>query len=143
MERHVNDPVASIPADTLGDDPSPAGSPLAEIANTIVHLYKEVLGRGPTKARAQFLGSDVLLVLLEDSLTVVERNLVALGEVARIREQRLFLEVGFEERKRSEVERILGRRTVGAISGIDPRRDVAVELFTFESGSGSGEASGR
>lgn len=128
----MNDPVASIPADTLSADPSAAGSPLAELANAIVHLYKEVLGRGPTKARAQFLGPDVLLVLLEDSLTVVERNLVALGEVARVREQRLFLETGFDERKRSEVERILGRRTVGAISGVDPRRDITVEFFTLE-----------
>jgi uncharacterized protein YbcI len=135
VERHLNDPVASIPTHTLGDDPSATGSLLAEIANAIVRLYKEVLGRGPTKARAQFLGPDVLLVLLEDSLTVVERNLVALGEVARVREQRIFLEAGFEERKRSEVERILGRRTVGAISGVDPRRDIAVELFTLEPGS--------
>jgi uncharacterized protein YbcI len=135
VERHLNDPVASIPTHTLGDDASATGSLLAEIANAIVRLYKEVLGRGPTKARAQFLGPDVLLVLLEDSLTVVERNLVALGEVARVREQRIFLEAGLEERKRSEVERILGRRTVGAISGVDPRRDIAVELFTLEPGS--------
>ena len=31
-------------------------SPMLEISNAMVRLYKEAFGRGPTKARAQFAG---------------------------------------------------------------------------------------
>jgi len=83
----------------------PAPSPLLEIANVMVHLYKDAFGRGPTKARAHFSGSDTLVVLLEDMMTVAERRLVALGEDARVREQRLFLQLALEDQKRSEAAR--------------------------------------
>ena len=63
-------------------------SPMLEISNAMVRLYKEAFGRGPTKARAQFAGPDTLIVILESSLTVAERNLVALGEHQRLRERR-------------------------------------------------------
>ena len=107
-------------------------SPMLEIANAIVRLYKEAHGRGPTKVRVQFAGPDALVVLLEDTLTVAERNLVALGEDERLREARLFFQRALEQEFRTVVERSLGRRTIAFISGIDTRRDVAVELFTLE-----------
>jgi uncharacterized protein YbcI len=128
----LHDSTAAVPANTIDADRSFAGGALVEIANAIVHLYKQAYGRGPTKARARFLGSDLLVVLLEDNLTVAERNLVALGEFARVREQRLLMHVAFEDQKRAVVERIVQRRVVGAISGIDPRRDVCAEIFTLE-----------
>ena len=43
-----------------GEQAPPAASPLLEIANVMVHLYKDAFGRGPSKARAQFSGSDTL-----------------------------------------------------------------------------------
>ena len=70
-----------------------APSPLLDISNAMVRLYKETFGRGPTKARAHFAGPDTLAVLLEDTLTVAERRLVALGEHERVREHRLFLQL--------------------------------------------------
>ena len=63
-------------------------SPMLEISNAMVRLYKEAFGRGPTKARAQFAGPDTLVVILESSLTVAERNLVAMGERQRLRKAR-------------------------------------------------------
>jgi hypothetical protein len=38
---------------------------LVEISNSIVRLYKEAFGRGPTKARTMFAGRDTLVVVLE------------------------------------------------------------------------------
>jgi uncharacterized protein YbcI len=107
-------------------------SPMLEISNAIVRLYKEAFGRGPTKARAQFAGQDVLVVVLENSLTVAERNLVAMGEHQRLREARLFFQYALEDQFRAIVEQALGRRTVAFISGIDTSRDVAMEVFTLE-----------
>src|SRR5947209_2578266 len=108
-------------------------SPMLQISTEMVRLYKEAFGRGPTKARAQFAGPDTLVVTLEDSLTVAERNLAALGEIDRLREARLFFQYAMEDSFRSIVERVLGRRPVAFVSGIDVRNDVSVEVFTFES----------
>ena len=107
-------------------------SPMLEIANAMVRLYKEAFGRGPTKARAQFAGQDTLVVILESSLTVAERNLVAMGEHRRLREERLFFQYALEDQFRTIVEEALGRRTLAFVSGIDAARDVAVEVFTLE-----------
>ena len=115
-----------------GEQAPPAASPLLEIANVMVHLYKDAFGRGPSKARAQFSGSDTLVVLLADMMTIAERQLVALGEHARVRAQRLFLQLALEDKKRSEVERILKRRALACVSGTDPDRDLAAEVFLLE-----------
>ena len=113
-------------------------SPMLEISNAMVRLYKEAFGRGPTKARAQFAGPDTLVVILESSLTVAERNLVAMGEHQRLREARLFFQYALEDHFRAIVEQALGRRTVAFISGIDTQRDVAMEVFTLESAGADG-----
>ncbi len=110
-------------------------SPMLEISNAMVRLYKEAFGRGPTKARAHFAGPDTLVVVLENSLTVAERNLVALGEHQRLREARLFFQYALEDQFRAIVEEALGRRTVAFVSGLDTARDVAMEVFTLESTS--------
>ena len=129
--------------DQRGEDSATAvadRSPMLEISNAMVRLYKEAFGRGPTKARAQFAGPDTLVVMLEASLTVAERNLVAMGEHQRLREARLFFQYALEEQFRAIVEQALGRRTVAFISGIDTHRDVAMEVFTLEPvGDGSPE----
>ena len=109
-----------------------ARSPMLELANAMVRLYKEAFGRGPTKARALMAGPDTLVVMLENSLTVAERNMVRLGEHERLRESRLFFQHALEDEFRSIVEELLGRRTRAFISGIDTSRDVSVELFTLE-----------
>jgi uncharacterized protein YbcI len=107
-------------------------SPMLEISNAMVRLYKEAFGRGPTKARTQFAGQDTLVVILEASLTVAERNLVAMGEHQRLREARLFFQYALEDQFRAIVEQALGRRTLAFVSGIDTHRDVAMEVFTLE-----------
>ena len=56
----------------MSDQDQPA---LLQISNEIVHLYKEQLGRGPTKVRTDWLGRDALVCTLEDSLTPAERSL--------------------------------------------------------------------
>src|SRR5947199_2672400 len=107
-------------------------SPMLEISNAMVRLYKEAFGRGPTKARAAFAGPDTLVVVLESSLTVAERNLVAMGEHQRLREARLFFQYALEDQFWQIVEEALGRRTLALISGMGTQRDVAVEVVTLE-----------
>lgn len=124
---HVVDSMDSVPTAIANR------SPLLEISNAMVGLYKEAFGRGPTKARARFAGNDTLLVTLDSTLTVAERNLVAMGEHRRLREARLILADALEDQFRAIVEQALGRKTLAFVSAIDTVRDVTVKVFTLES----------
>lgn len=125
--RIVPDPQSAAPF--VESAPRAASSsPLLDISNAIVRLYKAAFGRGPTHARARFAGADTLVVLLQDTLTVSERNLVALGEHERLRTHRLLLRKVVEDEIRAVVEEILERPTLSLITGLDTERDVAAEV---------------
>ena len=118
--------------DASGVDPGVAmSSPLLGIANATVRLYKSTFGRGPTRARARFAGPDTLVVLMQDTMTVSERTLAALGEHERLRHQRLVRHAAVEGEMRAVVEHTLGRQTLALISGIDIPRDVVAEVFVL------------
>jgi uncharacterized protein YbcI len=114
-----------------GDGAAPrsaSSSPLLEISNAAVRVYKSVFGRGPTHARARFAGADTLVVLLQDTMTVPERRLVELGELEQVRAHRLLLHRVVEDEMRAVVEEALERPVLSLISGLDPQRDVAAEV---------------
>ena len=111
---------------------APVRNPMLEISNAMVRLYKEAFGRGPTKARAFLAGPDTLLVMLEDTMTVAERNLAAMGEHERLSQARSFFQRALEQEFRAIIEQALGRRTVAFVSGIDSKHDLAVEIFTLQ-----------
>lgn len=105
---------------------------LLEISNAMVRFYKEQFGRGPTKARTNWAGPDTLLCTLADSFTPAERNLAALGEHQRLRDTRMFFQYASEDEIRGLVERLVGRKVVAFVSGLDTEKDVSAELFYFE-----------
>ena len=108
------------------------GIELQEVTNSIVRIYKEQFGRGPTKARAQYAGADTLVVTVEDSLTPAERNLVALDEDQRVREIRMLFQHAAEGNFRDSVEEITGRKVHAFVSGMDTAQDVSTEVFYLE-----------
>jgi uncharacterized protein YbcI len=132
----------TIGRDGVGPEASLGANPLLEISNAMVHLYKVAFGRGPTHARARFAGADVLVVLLQDTMTLSERRLVALNQHERMREHRLLLHDTVADEMRSTVERVLLRPTLALVSGIDPRHDVAVETFVLAAIPSAGAAQG-
>ena len=108
------------------------GIELQELTNAIVRLYKELFGRGPTKARTNYAGPDTVIVTVENSLTPAERNMVALGEEQKVRDIRMFLQHASARDFRSTVEEITGRKIRAFVSGIDPAQDVSSEVFYLE-----------
>ena len=108
------------------------GAELQDVTNAVVHLYKELFGRGPTRARSDFSGPDALLVTVENSLTLAEQNMVALAEDRRVREIRMFFQYAAEHQFRDAVEKITGRKVRAFVSGVDVGTDVSSEVFYFE-----------
>jgi uncharacterized protein YbcI len=105
---------------------------LHELCNEMVRIYKEIFGRGPTRARADWAGQDALLCTLEDTLTPAERKMVEVGEHQRLRETRMFFQHACQDDFRASVERITGRKVRAFVSGIDTDTDVSSEVFYLE-----------
>jgi uncharacterized protein YbcI len=111
---------------------SPALGPiLAEVTNAIVGLHREHYGKGPTRSKSYLL-DDVLVCVMRDVLTTVERTLVEAGEHADVRDTRFAFEDAMRDRFVETVERIVGRRVLGFTSQILVSRDVAIEMFVLD-----------
>jgi uncharacterized protein YbcI len=113
-------------------DPDRNGLELQEITNAMVQLYKEIFGRGPTKARTNYAGPDTLVATIRDSLTPAEQAMLDLGEHQRVRETRMFFQHASENDFKETVERITGRKVWAFVSGTDTERDVSAEIFYLE-----------
>jgi uncharacterized protein YbcI len=108
------------------------GLELQELTNAMVRLYKELFGRGPTKARTNYAGPDTIITTVQNSLTAAERNMVELGEDQRVREIRTFFQHASEAEFTGTVEEITGRKVWAFVSGMDTTRDMASEVFYLE-----------
>jgi len=105
---------------------------LTEISNEVVRVFKNQFGRGPTSARAAWAGSDTITVMLEDTLTPAERNMVKMGEHERLRETRMFFQYASVRELCEPVERLTGRKVRGFVSGIDTAVEgLCVETFVL------------
>jgi uncharacterized protein YbcI len=101
----------------------------AELSREMVRLYKEQFGRGPTKARTEFAGPDVVVCTLEDSFTPAERRLAEMEEHQRLRDTRLYFQHATKGDFIAVVEKIVGRKVRAFNSSIDTHEDVSVEVF--------------
>jgi uncharacterized protein YbcI len=102
----------------------------AAISNEMVRLYKGQFGRGPTSTRTLFAGPDTIVVVLEDTLTPAERNLVTMGEHQRLRDTRMFFQYATVREFCEPIERLTGRKVRAFLSSIDTLVDgLSVETF--------------
>jgi uncharacterized protein YbcI len=115
-----------------GTDEERSGLMMVEISNAMVHLYKELFGRGPTKARTSYAGPDLLVSTLENSLTRIEQTMADAGEHERLRDLRMHFQYLGEDDFVGRIEQITGRKVRAFVSGMDTKRDVSSELFYLE-----------
>jgi uncharacterized protein YbcI len=108
-----------------------SGPVLAEVTNAIVRLHSSHYGKGPTRSKSYLMG-DVLLCVMRDVFTTVERTLVEAGEYAMVRETRLAFQGAMKDRFTEAVEEVLGRRVLGLTSQILIDQNVAIEVFVLE-----------
>jgi uncharacterized protein YbcI len=103
---------------------------LAEVTNAIVGLHRRHYGKGPTRSKSYLL-DDVLICVMQDVLTTVERTLVEAGEQAMVRDTRLAFADAMRDRFVEAVERIVGRRVLGFTSQVLVTRGVAIDVFVL------------
>jgi uncharacterized protein YbcI len=110
----------------------------AEISREMVRLYKELFGRGPTKARTEFAGPDIVICSLENTFTPAERSLAEMGEHQRLRDTRMYFQSATHDKFIEIIERLTGRKVRAFVSGLDADADVSSEVFYLADGRNGG-----
>jgi len=107
------------------------GEVASAISTRTVQVMHEHTGRGPTKARTT-IDRDFVAVVMEDSLTHAERNLVESGLAPKVLETRHDFQRLMSDELIGVVEEETGRTVRAFMSDnhIDP--DVAAEMFVLE-----------
>jgi len=111
----------------------------ARISTQMVRLMSRYTGRGPTKARTT-LNTNFATVVLDDTLTKAETNLVAAGEIESVLQQRRTFHRMMRDEAVAAVEQETGRKVRAFLSDISPEAGVGVHVFVFEPVAETGEA---
>ena len=109
----------------------PGGQVLAGISNSMVRLYREHFGKGPTGAKTYVL-DDVVICVLRDGLTTVEKTLFEQGRGDTVREMRAAFQDAVSDRFTEVVEELTGRRVVAFLSQAHVGPDLAIEVFFLD-----------
>jgi uncharacterized protein YbcI len=109
----------------------PAGSLSLAISNSIVGMLREYTGRGPTKARTT-IRDNVVLVMLEQTLTKGEQSLVAKGREDKVLEIRHEFQNAMREEGMGKIAELTGRKVVAFLSANHINPDLGAEIFLLD-----------
>jgi uncharacterized protein YbcI len=109
------------------------GQLAAAVSNAIVGIHSKHYGKGPTKAKT-YLVDDVVVTVMQDVFTTVERTLIDHDKGDLVREVRTAFQFTLREEFTQAVQAIVGRDVRGFISQIDCDADIAVEVFLLANG---------
>jgi uncharacterized protein YbcI len=107
------------------------GETLARISNGLVHLHTEFYGKGPERAKTYRL-NDMVVCVLHDGLTQMERTLVESGGERTVHETRQLFQEARASAFRRVVEEATGRRVVAYTHQLHVNPDFAVEIFVLD-----------
>lgn len=117
-------------ASTTEERPT-GGSLSASISNAIVRIMAEYTGRGPTKARTS-IRDDLVVVLMQETLTKAERSLLAAGQHDFVLETRKRHQNTMREDFVAAVQMLTERKVIAFMSTNHLEPDMAAELFVLE-----------
>jgi uncharacterized protein YbcI len=112
-------------------NPGSDGALATQIANEIVALTKDYMGRGPNAART-YLRENLVAVVLRDSLTKAEKSLASASKADFVSQLRRQFQSAMREDAVVVIERLTERRVISFMSDHDVSTDTAVELFLLE-----------
>jgi len=111
---------------------SPEGGALnAAISETVVRLMAEASGRGPTKARTT-IDRDLIVVVLQNSLTSGERYLAASDRAAQVLDMRRAYQDAMSTDCIASIEELTGRTVLAFMSANHIEPDLAAEVFVLK-----------
>ncbi len=103
---------------------------LTEISNAAVALHREYFGRGPGAAKTH-ISDNLVVCVLTDVFTPLERTLIDAGQEERVRETRAIHRAATEDVYKVRMEDVLGREVEAHMSSIHVDPDVAVDIFVL------------
>lgn len=108
----------------------------AAIARECARIRTRYVGRGPRKTRV-IVRSDLVLVLMEDTMTTADKSLLAAGKANVVEQVRAEFQSTMEPELVEVVERLTGATVRAFMSAghLDP--DMAVEVFVLTPRTGS------
>jgi uncharacterized protein YbcI len=109
---------------------TPSDRMSSTISNAVVRLLSEYTGRRPTRAQT-YIDEDLIIVVVYDALTHVERAIVRNGSIDLVLATRDACNKAMKPDLVAAVERLSGRSTTALLSQnhIDP--DVTVTFFVL------------
>jgi uncharacterized protein YbcI len=109
-----------------------AGEQLAAVTNGIVKLFRDYYGRGPTKAKSYLLDDRILVCVLEDTMTRVEKTLVDNGHGEKVREVRLTFQEAMAHEFKQCVRDTMDREVTAYHSQLTLEPDLGFEFFVLD-----------
>jgi uncharacterized protein YbcI len=103
---------------------------LTEISNAAVALHREHFGRGPGAAKTH-ISDNLVVCVLTDVFTPLEKTLIEAGQEERVRETRAIHRAATEDVYKLRMEAVLGREVEAHMSSIHVDPDIAVDIFVL------------
>jgi uncharacterized protein YbcI len=122
---------ATEASEIAGPGSGPSGAVLAEISSSMVRLYRDHFGKGPTKAKTYAL-DDLVICVLRDGITPAERTLFEQGRAPTVREMRsAFLDTVAADFT-NVVEKWTDRQVIAFLTQANVGPDLSVQIFFLD-----------
>ena len=121
--------------DTSTPEPALTGGELRRISAAMVSLYQEHFGTGPTGAKT-YVVDDMVVVVLRDGLSSIERTLFERGKADVVRQMRSAFQDAVSDQFTSTIEHLTNRSVVAFMSQAHVGPDLAIEVFFLDKAVG-------
>lgn len=105
-----------------------------DISRSMVALFKEYVGRGPSHAHA-YIHEDLVVVVMRDTMIQAEHTLADEGEEDLVRGVRRVFQSKFRDDAIETIERLTKRPVEAFLSDHDVDKDIVIEAFILRSPS--------
>ncbi len=102
-----------------------------DISTTMVGLYKEHYGAGPSRCRT-YLHPELVIVVLGGGYSAAEQTLFEAGKWHEVRQARLSWQDSMKAKFVDAIEELSGRKVAAFMSANRQDPDLAVEMFVLE-----------
>jgi uncharacterized protein YbcI len=124
------DPSGSEPLAPGQPPPAIDGALRSAISQAVVRIHAEHYGKGATQAKT-YAFDNLIVTVLRDVFTTVERTLIELERPDTVREVRTTFQTMMSESFVAAVEELTGRRVESFMSQVDPHSGMGVEVFVL------------